>query len=801
MNRPFWIWRLLLSVVAVLASFLPVWAAEPVSLRYTIYHGSDRLALTREMIRVFEEKNPDIRIKLEVIPSYQMYIQKLMAQYAANVSPDVGYFDGSYLPFARRGALMELNNFIAKDPEVDIEEYYKNLVEGYRLNGKDYLLPCEVLLFDILFYNKRMFDEAGIPYPDGTWSWDYRVRPELKEKDFLWVVQQLTKKDAQGKTTRYGYAMNWGRNLVGAMLVSRQLQETDNPQEPRKIILNNPEAVRTYQWTSELLNKTGWMPTPTQFSTSLSSSAAQLFTQQKVAIFHGTTAEIQRFRKEIPLPEKGGFPWDITLFPRFQDQPIGHQGGGSGLGIFRTTKHPNEAWRFLKFMCGDEGLRMLGRAGATQPTKPKLTAEPGTWAIGPSTPPELRVPAHIMETDRATKALNIFNPPEYYNESRTFLETQIENIAHGRISAEEGIALGVKQAQGRLDEALKRRDKKPFPVWAGVLIAVAIVSAVLVWVYAPESGKKLNPRQKRDNRSGYLFIGSWIVGTVILTLGPMILSFLMSFSDSDIIQPPNWLGMGNYRDAVTDDPVFWVSLKVTALFTLIGVPLGLFGSLMLALLLNQNVRGIPLFRAIYYLPSLASGVAAAFIWRRIFNPDTGLLNQFIYGSDGHGNFLGLASLLAPLADRPGAPINWLGNEHTALYALNIMGLWGIGGGTVILLAGLQGIPEMYYEAATVDGAGSLRKFRNVTLPLLTPSLFFSFITGIIGSFQVFAQAFIMTGGGPNNATMFYMLNLYKRAFESLEMGYASALAWILFVIILILTLLQFRLSKWVHYES
>jgi multiple sugar transport system permease protein len=209
---------------------------------------------------------------------------------------------------------------------------------------------------------------------------------------------------------------------------------------------------------------------------------------------------------------------------------------------------------------------------------------------------------------------------------------------------------------------------------------------------------------------------------------------------------------------------------------------------------------MPLWRTCYYIPSLASAVASALIWKKVFQVDGGILNGLIYGADGKHNFLGLASALAPLADSSGR-VNWLGNEKTALASLILMSLWGIGGGMVILLAGLQNVPQYLYEAATLDGAGPLKRFRNVTLPMVSPTLFFALITGFIGSFQVFTPALLMTDGGPNMSTSFFMLHLYKQAFLSLRMGYASALAWVLFFLILIFTVLQLRMSRWVYYEG
>jgi multiple sugar transport system permease protein len=271
----------------------------------------------------------------------------------------------------------------------------------------------------------------------------------------------------------------------------------------------------------------------------------------------------------------------------------------------------------------------------------------------------------------------------------------------------------------------------------------------------------------------------------------------MSFTKWDIIQSADYRGLTNYREAIFEDPRFWNSVKVTSIYTVASVPLGLIFALALALLLNTKVRGMPLYRTMFYLPALASAVASALIWRKIFQPDGGLLNLMLFGSDGLGDPFGLRSMIGLSGELP----NWLGDERLALPSLIIMSLWGVGGGMVILLAGLQSIPDFYYEAATLDGAGIWSKFKVVTLPLLSPSLFFTLITGVIGSFQVFTQAFVMTQGGPNDSTRFYMLHLYEQSFGSLRMGYASALAWLLFGVIFLMTRIQWSLNKYVYYEG
>jgi len=281
----------------------------------------------------------------------------------------------------------------------------------------------------------------------------------------------------------------------------------------------------------------------------------------------------------------------------------------------------------------------------------------------------------------------------------------------------------------------------------------------------------------------YLFISPWLIGFIILILGPVIGSFILSLSEWNMAQPPVFVGINNYLTLITGDELFRKSLQVTSIWVFAGVPLQLTVAYTLALLLNQKLPGVGILRTLYYLPSVVSGVAVALLWEWILQPQYGILNTFL-------RLFGI----------PGPP--WLGSETWALPALILMSLWSTGATMVIFLAGLQSIPVELYEAAGLDGAGQIAKFFRVTLPLTTPVVLFNLVIGIIGSFQVFTQAFIMTRGGPNNATLFYVYYLYKVAFEYSRMGYASAMAWILFVIVLVCTLAIFRSSaRWVYYEG
>jgi len=289
-------------------------------------------------------------------------------------------------------------------------------------------------------------------------------------------------------------------------------------------------------------------------------------------------------------------------------------------------------------------------------------------------------------------------------------------------------------------------------------------------------------QRAREEIAGYICITPWIIGFLIFTAGAMLFSLGLVFYKTDLLTGFHFYGLRNIAK-LGNDPLFRKSLGVTSYYSFVTVPLSLIIGLLIALGLNQSLVAQGFWRTLYYLPSVTSGIAVAMLWIWIFHPDAGLLNQA----------LKLIGISGP---------RWLYSEQWALPAFIIMGTWGAGGNMLLYLAGLQSIPTHLFEAARMDGANSWRVFWNVTLPMLSPTIFFNLIMGIIGSFQVFTQALVMTNGGPNNATLTIMLYLYRKGFEQFQFGYASAIAWVLFGIIIVLTLLVFRSSAvWVYYEG
>jgi len=296
----------------------------------------------------------------------------------------------------------------------------------------------------------------------------------------------------------------------------------------------------------------------------------------------------------------------------------------------------------------------------------------------------------------------------------------------------------------------------------------------------------------RSNRIGarwkepltfYLLISPWLIGLAVFMLGPILASFVLSFFRWDMISPAKFIAFRNYQEMFSIDPLFWDSMRVTVLYVLFRVPLALITALALAMMMNQKVPGIGVFRTIYYLPSVVSGVAVSMLWIWVFNPNFGLMN----------GMLGLIGIEGP---------GWFSSKEWALPTMILTSLYSVGSTAIIFLAGLKNIPDSLYEAAELDGASKIQQFFQVTLPQLTPTILFNLIMTIIASFQTFTEALIITNGGPANSTLFINLYLYQNAFAYSRLGYASGLAWILFALTMALALYTFKSSRrWVYYEG
>ncbi len=293
---------------------------------------------------------------------------------------------------------------------------------------------------------------------------------------------------------------------------------------------------------------------------------------------------------------------------------------------------------------------------------------------------------------------------------------------------------------------------------------------------------KLESSEWRDRRIGLLFISPWLIGFSAFIFYPALASIYYSLTSYNVLTPPEFIGIDNYRVLFTDDPLFWKALYNTFYYAIFAIPLAILIGVSIALLLNLKVKGMPIYRTVYYLPAIVPVVGASIVWMWLLNPQYGVINGIL-------DKIGISG--------PG----WITDPRWSKPSLIIMSLWAIGGAILIYLASLQDVPQSLYESADLDGANRVQKTIYITIPMITPSIFFNFIMGLIAAFQYFTQAYIMTDGGPADSTLFYSLYLYNNAFGYFKMGYASAMAWILFLIILACTLLVFKSSaRWVYYE-
>lgn len=300
------------------------------------------------------------------------------------------------------------------------------------------------------------------------------------------------------------------------------------------------------------------------------------------------------------------------------------------------------------------------------------------------------------------------------------------------------------------------------------------------------SKKRVLTLEQKEGLQGYIFIFPWLFGLVTFTAGPLLFSLFASFTNYNITSKMDFIGLSNYIRMFTNDSLFWISLGNTLYFVAFSVPLTTIGAVLISVLMNQKVPGMRIFRTIYYLPAVLSGVGVYLLWMQLLSPNTGLINTI----------LSWVGIQGPA---------WLFDPNWTKPAIIFMSLWKVGGSMLLYLASMQGVPQTLYEAAEIDGANPFRRFWHITLPMITPIIFFDVVTSTIGGFQVFQEAYVMTEngeGGPANSLVFFNLHMWNKAFEVFDMGYAMGMSWILFVIIFILTLINLKLApRWVHYEG
>jgi len=709
------------------------------------------------LARRYEESHPGVRIETLLVGVNQMP-QKLLPAVAAGVPPDVIVFNRpGTAKWASENTFTPLDKLIERDG-IRAEDFleacwnecvFADHVWGIPLNTDD----------RIFYWNKDLFREVGLDpdVPPHTWK-------ELEE-----YTEKLTKYDERGRLERVGFyplstaGRLWGNNWFFIYAYQRRVRFLS--EDGRRAIFNSPEAVRTLEWIIGFGDKYD-IESLSAFNASLGAESLNPFVCGKVAMYVDGSWAPETWRRYAPELDFGVAPAPIP-----EDGTWATWSGGFALVIPRNAKNIEAAWDFIKFSTTFERQVEMAEIDNIPARKDAIEA------VKYSKSPEWRVAAEMMSQSYylpKTPVLNIL-----WDE----VDRAMQAAIYGGKPAQQALDDAVAKVQAALDRYYSREELPVIGWFYPGIAGIGVFIGALLWAVLLIRRRLVRkPFARREALAAYLFASPWMIGFVIFIAGPIFVSFVFGFCEYRILSPARWLGFQNYQELLTEDPLFWKSLYNTIYYVVFAVPLGIMTALLLAILLNQPVHGISFYRTFFYLPSVISGVAVCVLWVWILNPEYGLLNTALAK-------LGITG--------PG----WLTDVHWSKPALVIMSLWGVGGGMIIFLAALQGIPRQFYEAARVDGAGTWKQFVHVTVPMLTPAIFFNLVMGVIMSFQIFTQAYVMTTGGPMDSTRFYALYLFENAFQYFRMGYASAMAWIMFAIILTLTLVQMYLAKrWVYYE-
>ncbi len=769
-------------------------------------------------IKAFERMHPDIRVSVLSMGAGTMDPQKLMTSIVGNVPPDVIHQDRFTIgDWASRGTFVPLNSFIDADKDgqfaVHESDYYPACWKEATYTNPTthqagvYAIP-DTTDDRALFYNKEMFRKAGIvdshgnPLPPKTWS------------ELLADAKKLTTYNADGTIKRIGFIPNYGNSWL--YLYSWQNGGSFMSPDGRTCTLNAKPNVEALEYMVKTIDSLGGISKVDAFQSGFQPDALDPFLTNMVAMkIDGSwvPANIARYKPDLdfglaPAPVPSARYYRQGRFAHVKHRFITWAGGFS-YAIPKGAKHKKAAWEFIKWMMSPQAA--LIDAAATKaydatkqrPFVPGLSANRAVNAavfakFGPKNPRYRDCMAlFIKMMDQAKFRPVTFVGQRLWDEQvRAMDSADHHDTTHE--TPQQALNIGTSVVQHEINKFFDQTKYPVVPPWIydGITtLCTLLLLGFLTWRVMIIL--RLRRMARQEAVAGVVFVSPWIIGFLIFTAGPMLASLLFSFCDYDVLHPARWVGLHNYVELLGQDGYYLhLSLYNAFYIAVIGIPLGIVTGLSIAMLLNAKVSGMSIYRTAFYLPSIVPVVASAVLWIWILNadPHRGLIN----------------ALWTVTLDRwfKIAPPGWLSSATWSKPALLLQGLWGAGSGMILWLAGLQGIPGHLYEAAELDGAGVIAKFRNVTIPMLSPYIFFNLIMGTIGALQQFDNVYVLSGGdlsqpaGPVDSLLMPVQYLFKNAFQYFKMGYASALAWVLFVMILALTATQLKLApRWVYYEG
>ncbi|WP_428940461.1 extracellular solute-binding protein [Fontivita pretiosa] len=796
----------------------------------TTYLGEDIYNLIHE----FEQANPQYRVVMSSAAARDTTgdAQRLLCAIAGGVPPDVVWFDRFAIgEWAARGALTDLRPMLAaQDPSdpyfIRLEEYYDWTIAeaSYAPPGSDqppgiYGIPCsaDVRAFfvntDILRQGGYV-DERGEPLPPRTWE-------ELREYANRLTVYRVPG-DKRSGIVRLGFAPNVGNSWL-YMYAWQAGGELMNPQRTA-VTMTSPPVIRALRYMVEVYDELGGVGQVNAFQEAQQGGDLDPFLRGALAMKIDGDVFIEAIADWRPNMELGVYappmPADRLAAGA---QPVTWSGGFAYV-IPATARHKEGAFKFIQFLTSEHGYRLLERGRRERKQSegrlylPRCNGNRRLYEAivretvdqNPDVPRNIKL---AYKTFRELLPITRIRPVTpigqlLWNQHVRAYDAAVNHAFReqaqrsGKDEVELALAAMQVDAQRELDNILKPAPARKInwtPVfWAyGTLVVLPFIAMYVAY----RRRRREYAYRAREVGAALTFASPWIFGFVALVGGPILFSIVFSFTQYDVLSPARAVGLANYREVLSDG-VFYKSLFNTA-FMVIQIPIGMAVSLAIALLLNHTVRGIGFYRAGFYLPVVMPLVATSLLWIWLLNPSYGAINTLLSWLYATPPMQWIEALLSRIIGQPfhfPLPL-WLQHPDWSKPSIIVMNLWKAGGGMIIWLAGLQSIPQQLYEAASIDGAGPWRRFRHITLPMLSPFILFNLIIGLIGTMQIFGEAYIMTFGGPADSTLFYAFYLFKQAFQYFRMGYASALAWILFLIVLALTVLQLWLSsKWVHYE-
>ena len=804
--------------------------------KIVVWSGADLGDDVYTLVHQFELDHPEYEVEIgnAVARDLASDAQRLLSAVAGGVPPDLVWFDRFAIgEWAGRGALTDLRPMLAgqdqADPNrLDLGEYYEWAVDevSYTPPGRQgatagiFGIPVFTdvrLLFSNgdLLRQEGLVDAQGNPRPPRTWA------------ELLDAAGRLTRFERPGEPSsgirRLGFAPKVGNSWL--YLYAFEAGGNFLSADGTRVTLDSPPVVRALDYMTKVYDALGGVAQVDAFVAGLQTGELDPFIGNKVAMKIDTNnnlVQIADFRTDMDFRlSVPPMPADQLALGR---KPLTWSGGYAWV-VPTTSQHKDGAFKLLQFLSSWPATELLERGRREVRESQGRLYLPTTLANrvhyekvaraaiegNPDMPETFRDALGVVrEALQSTRIRPVTPVGQLLWNEHVRATDAVTNHTLAAAAGRENLGeseLALRRAAGDVQRQLDRVLEPPpphkvtwWPYFAGYAVLLLLPFAIAGLYLRGRGGR--HGYSLREAGAAVLFTSPWLVGFAVFVGGPILFSIVLSFTRYDVLSDARYVGLANYRDLL-GDPVFFKSLGNTV-YMLVRIPLVMAAGLAIALLLNRAIGGIGVYRTAFYMPAIVPLVAASLLWVWLFNPSYGAINAILNWTFDTPPAQALEWAIGKFTGGPFAftsPL-WLQDANWSKPALILMGLWSAGGGMVIWLAGLQSISPQLYEAAAIDGASPWRQFLNVTLPMLSPYVLFNLIVGVIGTMQIFGEAYIMTEGGPVDSTLFYAYYLFKQAFQFFRMGYASALAWILFLVVLALTLLQLWLSRrWVHYEN